>query len=95
MPGFVSLGLNGLMKVLSVSGIFGEFAFPSTVESPRGLRGDPSLELSKCAVEVEDGHVHQFPRAELLLLSRSTLRNQGVWLKHSLGLHDLKTPPNI
>lgn len=39
MPGSVSLGLNDLMKVLSVSGMFGEFAFLSTAESSRGLLG--------------------------------------------------------
>lgn len=68
MPGFVSLGLNDLMKVLGVSGMFGEFAFLSTAESPRGLlggiAGPPSLELwfSEFTGEVEDVHVHQFTR---------------------------------
>lgn len=69
MPGFVSpFGLSGLRKVLLVSGMFEEFAFPSTAESPRRLlgviAGPLPLELlfSEFAVEVEDIHLHQSPR---------------------------------
>lgn len=68
MPSFIFLGLNGLRKGLRVSVIFGEFVFPSTAEPPRGLLGGIAgplpLELwfSEFAVEVEDVHLHQFPR---------------------------------
>lgn len=85
MPGSVSLGLNDLMKVLSVSGMFGEFAFLSTAESSRGFLGGIVgplpwalwAPLSEFTGEVEDVHVHQFPRGATAALWGPT-HEQGV-----------------
>lgn len=101
MPGFVSPGLNGLRKGLLVSGMFEEFAFPSTAESAGGLLGVIAgplaleLQFSEFAVEVEDVHLHQFPRGEVTAALWGHAQEQGMGLKHSLGLHDLKTLPKI
>lgn len=101
MPGFISLGLNDLMKVLGVSGMFGEFAFLSTAESPRGLLEGiaGSLPLSSGSVSLRERLKTymsiSFP-GELLLLYGAPLMNREYVVEAFLrGPHDLKAPPNI